>query len=65
MKECAISPTSHHMRWRLWPYRCPVNLKAENLEAWLAPEGRETQTLQAILSDPPSLYYTHAAVKAA
>lgn len=53
------------MRWRLWPYRCPVNLKAENLEAWLAPEGRETQTLQAILSDPPSLYYTHAAVKAA
>src|ERR1700685_1334227 len=31
--------------------RCIINLKPEHVEAWLTPEGRSRQELQAILSD--------------
>lgn len=31
--------------------RCIINLRPEHLAAWLTPEGRSTQELQAILSD--------------
>jgi putative SOS response-associated peptidase YedK len=43
--------------------RCIVNLKPEHVEAWLAPEGRSTQELQAILSDRaiPVIQYAEAA----
>ena len=40
--------------------RCIVNLKPEHLEAWLAPEGRSTQELQAILSDRAIPVIQHA-----
>jgi putative SOS response-associated peptidase YedK len=40
--------------------RCIVNLKPEYAEAWLAPEGRSTQELQAILSDRAIPVIQHA-----
>jgi putative SOS response-associated peptidase YedK len=40
--------------------RCIVNLKPEHVEAWLAPEGRSTQELQAILSDRAIPVIQHA-----
>jgi putative SOS response-associated peptidase YedK len=43
--------------------RCIVNLKPEHVEAWLTPEGRSTEELQAILSDRaiPVIQYAKAA----
>jgi putative SOS response-associated peptidase YedK len=40
--------------------RCIVNLKPEHAEAWLAPEGRSTEELQAILSDRAVPVIQHA-----
>ena len=40
--------------------RCIVNLKPEHVEAWLAPEGRSTEQLQAILSDRAIPVIQHA-----
>jgi putative SOS response-associated peptidase YedK len=40
--------------------RCIVNLKPEHVEAWLAPEGRSTEELQAILSDRATPVIRHA-----
>jgi putative SOS response-associated peptidase YedK len=43
--------------------RCIVNLKPEHVEAWLTPEGRSPEELQAILSDRaiPVIQYAKAA----
>jgi putative SOS response-associated peptidase YedK len=43
--------------------RCIVNLKPELVEAWLTPQGRSGQELQAILSDRaiPAIQYAEAA----
>jgi putative SOS response-associated peptidase YedK len=40
--------------------RCIVNLKSEHVEAWLAPEGRSAEELQAILSDRAIPVIQHA-----
>jgi putative SOS response-associated peptidase YedK len=40
--------------------RCIVNLKPEHVEAWLAPEERSTEELQAILSDRAIPVIQHA-----
>jgi putative SOS response-associated peptidase YedK len=40
--------------------RCIVNLKPEHVEAWLAPEGRSAEELQAILSDRAIPVIQHA-----
>lgn len=40
--------------------RCIVNLKPEHVEAWLTPEGRSTEELQAILSDRAIPVIQHA-----
>jgi putative SOS response-associated peptidase YedK len=44
--------------------RCIINLRPEHLEAWLTPEGRSIQDLQAILSDRAVSTYQHAALAA-
>lgn len=44
--------------------RMIVNLKAENLGAWLTPEGRSTEELQAILSDRQVAFYEHEVLAA-
>jgi putative SOS response-associated peptidase YedK len=43
--------------------RCIINLKPEHVEAWLTPEGRSAQELQAILSDRtiPVIHHAKAA----
>jgi putative SOS response-associated peptidase YedK len=45
--------------------RCIINLKSEHLEAWLAPEGRSREQLQAILSDRAVPAFDHKVQKAA
>jgi putative SOS response-associated peptidase YedK len=45
--------------------RCIINLKPENVEAWLTPQGRSVAELQAILSDPAVSVYDHIALEAA
>jgi putative SOS response-associated peptidase YedK len=45
--------------------RCIINLKPEHVEAWLTPEKRSTQELQAILSDRAVPVYRHAKLEAA
>jgi putative SOS response-associated peptidase YedK len=40
--------------------RCIINLKPEHVEAWLTPEGRSVQELQAILSDRAIPVIQHA-----
>jgi putative SOS response-associated peptidase YedK len=45
--------------------RCIINLKPEHLEAWLTPEGRSRQELQAILSDRAIPVFQHEVQKAA
>jgi putative SOS response-associated peptidase YedK len=44
--------------------RCIVNLRKENVEAWLSPEGRSHEELQAILSDRQTPYYEHEVLAA-
>jgi putative SOS response-associated peptidase YedK len=45
--------------------RCIINLRPEHVDAWLTPENRSTEELQAILSDRAVSTYQHAAVEAA
>jgi len=40
--------------------RMIVNLRPENIDRWLTPEGRSIEELQAILDDRQSLYYEHS-----
>jgi len=36
-----------------------INIKPENVDAWLTPAGRSREELQAILSDMQAPYYEH------
>ena len=44
--------------------RCPINIKPENVDAWLTPEGRSSEELQAILTDRQLPYYQHEVLAA-
>lgn len=44
--------------------RMIVNLKPENLDAWLGPEGRSLDELQRILADRQAPYYEHEVMAA-
>lgn len=44
--------------------RCIINLRQENVEAWLTPKGRTDQDLQALLSDRQQPYYEHEVMAA-
>ena len=44
--------------------RMIINLKPENLDAWLKPEGRSLDELQQILSDRQAPYYEHEVMAA-
>jgi putative SOS response-associated peptidase YedK len=39
--------------------RCPIPLKAANVDAWLTPESRSRDELQALLDDRERPYYEH------
>src|SRR6201995_3634608 len=45
--------------------RCIINLRPEHIDAWLTPEGRSAEELQAILSDRAVSTYQHAVLEAA
>ncbi|MBD9437955.1 SOS response-associated peptidase family protein [Pseudoxanthomonas sp. PXM03] len=45
--------------------RTIIQIKPEHIEAWLTPEGRPAEELQAILDDRPQAYYEHQVAKAA
>ncbi len=45
--------------------RCPINLKRQNVDAWLTPQGRSVAELQNILGDVERPYYEHRAAEAA
>jgi putative SOS response-associated peptidase YedK len=45
--------------------RCIVDLRPENVEAWLAPTTRSLAELQALLSDRPAPAYRHEVLQAA
>ncbi|KRA54154.1 hypothetical protein ASD77_05885 [Pseudoxanthomonas sp. Root65] len=45
--------------------RTIIQIKPEHIEAWLTPEGRSAEELQAILDDRPQAYYEHQVAKAA
>jgi len=45
--------------------RCIINLKPEHVEAWLTPNGRSREELQAMLSDREIPVIQHAVLKAA
>lgn len=45
--------------------RIPIRLQMENMMAWLTPEGRTIDELQAILDNRPEAFYTHTIPKAA
>jgi putative SOS response-associated peptidase YedK len=40
--------------------RCVINLKPDHVDAWLTPEGRSPQALQAMLSDRPVSVFQHS-----
>jgi putative SOS response-associated peptidase YedK len=44
--------------------RMIINLKREHLDAWLRPQGRSADELQAILSDRQTPYYEHEVMAA-
>jgi putative SOS response-associated peptidase YedK len=44
--------------------RCIINLRPQNVETWLTPEGRTDAELQAILSDRQQPYYEHEVMAA-
>jgi len=44
--------------------RMIINLKPENLDAWLSPQGRSDEELQRILSDRQAPYYEHEVMAA-
>lgn len=39
--------------------RCPLQIKPENVDAWLYPEGKTVNELVAILTDRPDIHYRH------
>jgi putative SOS response-associated peptidase YedK len=41
--------------------RCPVPIKPENIDAWLNPEPRSLEAMDAILDTGPELTYSHKA----
>lgn len=41
-----------------------INIKPENVNAWLSPEGRSVDELQAILSDRQKPFYQHEVLAA-
>jgi putative SOS response-associated peptidase YedK len=45
--------------------RTIIQIKPENIDAWLRPEGNSMAELQAILDDRPEAYYEHRLEKAA
>jgi putative SOS response-associated peptidase YedK len=45
--------------------RTVIQIKHQNVDRWLTPEGRTDEELQAILSDRPEVFYEHAIAKAA
>ena len=45
--------------------RCIINLNLQNVDAWLTPENRSRDELQAILSDRAVSLYQHEALQAA
>jgi putative SOS response-associated peptidase YedK len=45
--------------------RCIINLKPEHVEAWLTPEGRPREELQAMLSDRAIPVFQHEVLEAA
>lgn len=45
--------------------RCIINLQPQHVDAWLTPQGRSTQELQAMLSDHAVSTYQHQALQAA
>lgn len=45
--------------------RCIINIKPENVDAWLTPRGRTAAELQAILSDRETPVYENEEVLAA
>jgi putative SOS response-associated peptidase YedK len=44
--------------------RMIINIKPENIDAWLNPQGRTDEELQAILSDRQTPYYEHEVLAA-
>lgn len=44
--------------------RCIINLRPENVEAWLSPAGQSDSDLQALLSDRQTPYYEHEVMAA-
>ena len=44
--------------------RCIINLREENVEAWLTPKGRSDEELEGILSDRQTPYYEHEVLAA-
>jgi putative SOS response-associated peptidase YedK len=44
--------------------RCIINLRQENVEAWLTPKGRSDAELQALLDDRQRPYYEHEVMAA-
>lgn len=44
--------------------RCPVNLKPENIRAWLTPQGRSREELDMLLEDRQRPYYGHEVLAA-
>ena len=45
--------------------RTIIQIKPENVDRWLTPQGRPEEELQAILDDRPEAFYEHAISKAA
>jgi putative SOS response-associated peptidase YedK len=45
--------------------RTVIQIKPKHIEAWLTPEVRSIQDLQAILDDRPEAYYEHQVARAA
>ena len=41
-----------------------INIKPENVDAWLKPEGRSLEDLQKILGDRQAPYYEHEVMAA-
>jgi len=44
--------------------RMIINIKPENVDAWLKPEGRSLDELQKILGDRQAPYYEHEVMAA-
>jgi putative SOS response-associated peptidase YedK len=44
--------------------RMIINIKPENVQRWLTPEGRPDEELQGVLSDRQAPYYEHEVMAA-